>query len=203
MKIYKLKHDSQHFQYFLPKEGERDPFASMDCTSLKEVWSPPAVSIPRPDLARGNFFNFGDGFLIADARAIEAMRVILGASGEFLPLPYDGQLYTVFNATACFDALDHELTTWRPATEGRPPSIERYVFKRIPMHPTFKIPEEDSTSLFYTIGNLDPSAYDLRRLFVQPDGLKGLILEEVWTDGEEDDDEEWNVPGTKNPYHDW
>ncbi len=186
MRVFKLTHDNERYQYFLGSDGCVDPFGTLEGYSVKDDWSPPAVRIPKPELEPGNFFNFGNGYLIADSRATEAVMACIEPSGELLPLPYAGQTYTVFNCTVCPDCLDHKKTTWRDPEGDCPASIDRYVFRcgLIPMQPIFKIPEEDKIALFFTLGQLDPHGYDLREM-IRREGLKGLILTEVWRDESE------------------
>jgi hypothetical protein len=185
MKIFRIENDVDHYRYLLPEEQGCLAFRELDGTPKAEAWSPPNVRICEPQLEIGNFYNFGNGFLIADLRATEALCTLFEMAGELLPLPFNGDLYTVLNVTECINCLDHEKTTWIMSPEGRSEHIDLYMFKsyHLSESPIFKIPEESSSAIFVVEGLMEP-AEEFREI-VKRERLKGLVFHEVWSSGEE------------------
>ncbi len=145
MKVYRIKRD-YHFQYFLPEDEADWDKLQMDCMPKAGGWSPPPVFIYEPKLKPGDFYNFGGDFLITNARATEALRDYLEMAGELLPLPYQGELYTVLNVTECINCLDQAKTEWVVEQESQVKVwIKKYVFHpdRFSESRLFKIPETD------------------------------------------------------------
>ena len=122
MRVFSVKHDPR-YQYLFPLEGQSRAFAELDGSFRADEWAPPRVSIPEPQLLPGDFFNFSDGFLITGPEATKALHDLLAVAGELLPIPYDGQIYTLLNVTECYDCLDHDQTICSPGNRSGPMTI--------------------------------------------------------------------------------
>jgi hypothetical protein len=181
-----IRHDSTKYQYFFPKEGDGAQFEMLDGYSRADTWSPPEVYIPQPELLRGNFLNFGDGFLIADAEASEALSYLFRIAGEVLPLFYEGRNYSVLNVTECADCINHAQCALDERSRSDGTKGDRYVFRPglIPLSPIFKIPERDRGPLFVVEGNMDDES-EFRHI-VKSRCLTGLIIDEVWSNESEE-----------------
>lgn len=184
MKVYRIEFDVNHYQYFLPENAEDWKRLEMDCTPKVGVWEPPVVFILEPLHIRGDFYQFGGGFLIMSTRATEVLEGFLAMAGELLPLPQGGQEFTILNVLECINCLDHEATEWfvNEAT-GEKYRPKKYAFN--PNHFTssmlFKIPETCRAEILVVEGRghcLDEEF----RYVVEQAGLKGLLFKEIWSD---------------------
>lgn len=184
MRVYRINLDVNHYQYFLPENAEDWKRLEMDCTSKMDIWEPPPVFILQPTHIPGNFYQFGTGFLIMDTRAVEALESFLVMAGELLPLPYNGQEFTVLNVLECINCLDREATQWfvNEATG------EKYRPKKYVFHPDrfigsalFKIPETRRAEILVVEGREDCPDEEFRYA-VEQASLSGLLFEELWTD---------------------
>ena len=179
--VYRIKSDVNHYQYFLTEQGEDEPKLMMDCTPKAEAWSPTPVFIYMPKLGKGDFYNFTSSALITSPRATEVLHTHLVKAGELLPLPYNGEVYTVLNVTECINCLDHEKTEWvYGKSTGAKIGIKRYTFhrNRFSESDIFKIPETCKSEILVVEGIKDVK--DSFKYAVESAGLEGLIFEEVW-----------------------
>jgi hypothetical protein len=162
MKVYSVRKDVDRYQYFLPAD-EKDAVAlTTTGQPWSGTWSPPSVVVYQPRLKQGDFFNFSSDTLIANSRATENLRAYFEASGELLPLPYNGVDYTLVNVTNVLDCQDEEKTAWKYAVvdgvrrRGRkgPYHFRSDAFSDSML---FKIPEQAMTSVFLVEGLRDPT----------------------------------------------
>jgi hypothetical protein len=102
-------------------------------------------------------------------------------AGELLPLPYEGEVYTLLNITECINCLDHEQTEWiYGKSTGARIGIKKYVFhqERFSESDLFKIPETCTSEVLVVEGLKD--IRDGFKYAVEASGLQGLIFELVW-----------------------
>jgi hypothetical protein len=153
----------------------------MDGTSRKDEWVPPPVFILYPKRRRGSFFQFGSSVLITPPDVTYILQGHFEMAGELLPLPHEGEVFTVLNVTECINVLDHERTEWaiNPETGSKMRPV-RYAFHphRFTETTLFKIPETARAEIFVVEGLQDPE--DEFRYVVEKEGLEGIIFEEVW-----------------------
>lgn len=177
MRVYRITSD-EDYQYFLTEDEHRSLDLWMDCTPRRATWDPPPVFIYKPLLKRGDFFNFGGDKLILSPRAAELLRWHLEDAGELLPVPFEGETYTLLNVTECINCLDTARTEFRVRNSTRifPPLL--YVFHpdRFPESDIFKIPETHKAEVL--VVERDPEdgfLADLKRF-----GIQGYKLTLLW-----------------------
>ncbi len=122
MKVYRIRPDVNRYQYFLLAREEDLSKLGMECVPRAADWTPPPVYVYEPKHAVGDFYNFGAAALITSPRATEVLRTHLEQAGELLPLPYQGEDFTVLNILACVDCLDCAASVKKPGL------YETYVF---------------------------------------------------------------------------
>ena len=100
-------------------------------------------------------------------------------AGELLPLPYQGQEYTLLNVTECINCLDEEHTEWVYHL-GTKIQIAKYVFHpdRFSESTIFKIPQTRRGEILTVEGLKDPE--DEFKYVVEKEGLKGIEFEMLW-----------------------
>jgi hypothetical protein len=182
MKVYRIDHDTQHYQYFLVENDDEVERLVMDCTPKADTWSSPSVFVFKPMLKAGDFYQFEGDLLITSPRATEVLRTHLEMAGELLPLPYQGEEYTVLNVTECINCLDGDKTEWAVDDEtGERLYPEKYVFHRdrFTESALFKIPETHGAEILVVEGLHDPE--EEFRYMVEQANLKGLIFVQFWS----------------------
>ena len=176
MRVFSVRNDVNRYQYFLSKDEEDALALSTACTPRAASWKPPPVYIYKPKHTRGDFYQFGVATLICSPRATDALHAHLAEAGELLPLPYEGQVFTVLNVLTCADCLDHERSIPRPG------SYKSYVFRPDALatlsSTLFKIPETCRGDLLLVEGLRAPEAEF--RAVVEAAGLRGLVFEQLW-----------------------
>lgn len=180
MKVYRLRNDVNHYQYFLPEE-DYDPLSLlMDCSPRLETWVPPGVFIYEPLHKPGAMYNFGASAPIFSPHATEILRDFLEMAGELLPLPYEGEIYTLLNVTECINCLDQKRSEWHYNSSGeRFGGPKRYVFypTRFSESLIFKIPETHRGEVLLLDREDGEGFLDV----VQAHGLEGFGLDLLWT----------------------
>mgnify|MGYP001773483530 CR=1 FL=1 len=183
MKVYRIRNDVNHYQYFLT-ERDADAFKlRMDCVPVADKWDPPPVFIFKPKHKKGDFFQFNSDILITSPRATEVLRTHLEMAGELLPLPYQGQEFTVLNVTECINCLDYQNTEWMYDEQSGValwPTKYAFLSNRFTESMLFKIPETSRSEILVVEGLHEPN--EEFRAVVQQAGLEGLIFEEIWSD---------------------
>lgn len=185
MIIYKVEHDVENYQSFLPTEREVGEGLALvfDCTRRGENWRPPSVCVHQPLLKRGNFYSFVRGDpLVCDGRAMSEVGELLRLCAETLPLLHNSETFHVINVLTCVDALDHDRVEWFGTRRGKGALIKRLAFNagRVPPTPLFKIPETQRTAV-YAAAHTHDAALEFKQA-VDRSGLTGLTFKEVWSD---------------------
>jgi hypothetical protein len=183
MRVYRIQNDVNHYQYFLTEDEADCEKLVMDCTPRAESWVPPRVFVYMPRHKTGDFYQFGSSALITSPRATEVLRTHLEMAGELLPLPYEGQVFTVLNVTECINCLDQDETQWiYGESTGDKLHVAKYVFhtNRFSESEIFKLPETCKGEVLLAEGLHDPE--EEFRYLVHQNGLEGLTFEEIWCD---------------------
>lgn len=183
MKVYRIQHDVNNFQYFLPEDPNiwQTDMLTMNCSSKIKKWVPPKVYSYKPHLKIGDFWNLGTGMLVTTAKATKILATFLEMSGELLPLPYQEEEFTILNITECINCLDHTNTKWvYGETTGAKIRIEEYAFHpdRFSESTIFKIPETCKTQILVIEGLKNPE--DEFKHIVEETGLLGIDFEQIW-----------------------
>lgn len=179
MKVLKIEHDTDRYQYFMPVD-DKDAlvFGIWDGSPRLATWSPPPVFIYEPKHKKTNFYYPSNGGLVADRKATDALRELFEKAGELLPLHYNGELYYVLNVTTVLDCLDEAQSEWE--SYGL---LKRYAFNPACLSAAssaiFKIPQMVRTALFVVEG-LATAEREFSQV-IRREGLKGLTLTEVWS----------------------
>jgi hypothetical protein len=183
MKVFRIQNNADEFQYFLPEHDGDWPKLRTNATPRLATWSPPPVYVLYPKLQAGALYNLYPDTMILSPGAMTAIGGYASAAGETLPLPYQGQTYTLLNVLECVNVLDHERTVWQtdPQT-GMQLYITKYAFhaNRLVSSPIFKIPETSMAETFVLEGQWEP--HEEFRAVVERAQLKGMRFEEVWSD---------------------
>jgi len=178
VRIYSVRNEANHYQYFLTRDDQDAPDLIMDATPRLDRWKPPSVYIHKPKHRMGDFYQFYVGSLITTARATEILRKQLERAGELLPLPYGGQVFTLLNTLCIVDCLDTQ-----QSVKGFG-YYKKYVFKPDDLVGTrsllFKIPQEPRGDLLLVEG-LRPVDQEFRAI-VREASLERLIFTELWND---------------------
>src|SRR6266542_652906 len=187
MKVYRIAHDSNHYQFLLPKR-EKDAlfFYDFDGTSRAVNWRPPPMTLfTKGKLQRGDFFQFAQGVVISNSRGVDALNVaFFEPAGELLPLTVGKEMYYVLNVTRCIDCLDEETTTREGDDPIVPGSIVQYRFRSqaLPAIGLFKIPETARTEVLLVEGIRDRD--DEFSAIAERHALTGLQFELLWSSQE-------------------
>ncbi len=183
MKVYRLQNDVNHYRYFLTAE-DSDPMSLITyCSPLLETWIPPDVFVYEPLHKPGAMYDFSSGSPIFSPEATEVLRTFLEMAGELLPLPYEGEIFTLLNVTECINCLDQKRSEWRYSPSGeRVGGPSRYMFHRTRFSESliFKIPETHRAEVLVLDREDGEGLVDA----IQEDGLEGIDLELLWTDTE-------------------
>lgn len=183
MKVYRLVTEVNRYQYFLVEKEEFAEKLSMDCTYRSNSWNPPGVYVYNPRSEVGDFYNFSSNLLISNSKATEILRTFFDMAGEILPLPYQGEVFSVLNVTECINCLDDRETEWLydPSSNQRVYPI-KYSFhaNRFTSSRIFKIPETCRGEIL--VVDKGESTGEEFRSTVELYKLRGLIFEELWSD---------------------
>jgi hypothetical protein len=185
MKVFRIRLNSNVFQSFLPVDPGvwKTDLLKMDCQPKLPSWTPPAVYVQNPKLKKGSFSHLCSGAFVADLSVSEALRTVLEAAGELLPLPHQGTLFHLMNVLECVNCLDEHNTKWvLGKTTNAKIRISEYHFypNRFSESTLFKIPETAMGEVLTVSGLKDPE--DEFKSIVEHEGLEGIIFEELWSD---------------------
>ena len=172
-----MRNDVNRYQYFLKERDEDLLVLHMDGTPRTASWSPPPVYIYEPKLKVGDLYNFGGDPPILSPCATEVLRSHLEESGELLPLPYAGAIYTVFNVLTVHDCLDEEHSGERIGGY-KPLAFFPNGLATVPSV-FFKFPQNLTKE--YVVEGLRSPEQEVRHL-VSTAGLRGIEFDEVWSD---------------------
>ena len=187
MKIYRIKTDSNNVQAVQPTDERlsKMDYLKFNCEPRKDNWRELEVYVYNPKTKPKDFYNMGWEMLIFNEKVLDVCQTIFEMAGEILPLQVErGQKLYLLNILQCINALDYDRTVWDyyPRT-GRKGRILKYGFhseKASNEASIFKIPEENSTTIFCyaDVKNPDDEFYHI----YHKHKLTGLIFEEVYND---------------------
>jgi len=180
--VYRIVTDVNHYQYFFAEHEEQEVKLLTDCSPRAVSWQPPLVYVYKPRHKIGDFYSFHACSLITSPRATIALATFLEMAGELLPLPYNGQEYTLLNITECINCLDHERTKWLKDETGANMLPQEYMFhrNRFATSRLFKIPETCGGEIL--VVDRDPGLEEEFKSAVELAGLQGLDFKELWSD---------------------
>jgi|SRR6516225_8659309 hypothetical protein len=177
MKIYGIN-SSKGYELCHPQD-END-FGSIvtliDGRERKLTWSPIRMRIIKED-ERGHLREsdspwLGQWALMFRPKAVNALRSLLDANGELLPLAIANAELQIYNPTHVVDALDEERSKLT-RSDGEILTVYTYIFK----------PEVIRNLPIFKISNLKVSPTFVDQSFVslwKASGLKGLDFTQVW-----------------------
>ena len=173
--VYKIRKNDET-QHFLPEDpADREKLMSA-CVSKSEAWTPVRVYNAMPLLARTDFYQWDEGYLIASAAALSCLGGFFAEAGEVLPVDNDGETYWLVNVLNCVDCLEHEHTEFDQFNLVRRASFLRSC---LPGPGLFKIPETRSTAVYVLVDCTADETQDFKGE-VERAGLMGIRFVEVW-----------------------
>jgi len=184
MKVFRAVPQFNDFQYLLLADSEStgsDQFR-FDCTPISD-WRTLAVFSFKPKLMAGDFWGFEmlRSTWATTAPATEKLREFLVMAGQFLPVAFESNEFSVINVTECINCLDTTNTEWiHEKSSGRPIRIAKYAFHpdRMSESSIFKIPETAKSEILCYEGLKDSA--DEFKGFVEANHMTGIRFEEVW-----------------------
>ncbi len=181
-KVYRIVTDVNHYQYFFAEHEEEEVKLLTDCIPRATTWEPPSVYVYNPRHKAGDFYSFHGCSLITNPRATAVLASFLEMAGELLPLPYNGQEYSLLNITECINCRDRERTTWLKDETGANVLPVQYVFhrNRFAESRLFKIPETYGGEIL--VVDLDQDPDEEFKSAVELAELEGLCFHELWSD---------------------
>jgi hypothetical protein len=196
MRVFTVRHDSNHFAYFLTKlVRDSHCFYDFRAIPLSDTWVAPKVELYKKSRHKlGNFFQPSYGCLICDPTAVAALGdEYLHPAGELLPLKYGRVTYSVFNCTHVIDCLDYDRTRFeRGRITGVASAADRenlfdmslrlgrivefaFLPDLLPRSGFFKIPHVSGTRLFFADGRTRGEC--LLMDVLKEHKLRGLVCE--------------------------
>ncbi len=183
MRIYKIKEDTNNYQWVMPKNKD-DIFEnlSFECHSKESKWQPLEMFVFNPQKKQGNFYTLGGiGALVFDEQALDAMLTIFEMAGEILPINVEGASLYILNVLDCVNCLDKDKSIWDYYEDGSRGRILSYSFykDRMTEGSIFKIPETCKTEvlIYSDIKNKEEEFIPL----YEKHKLTGLIFEEIYS----------------------
>ena|SRR5215218_5233707 len=183
MKVFKVDFDVDRFQSLATQEDGywvelEQPF---ECKPMLDKWKPPKMYLDNPAAPAPDLWYVGiEATVAATAKAFEHVQTQFEMAGECLPLPAEGQQFTLLNVTECVNCLDHERSKFLAGRSGRKLMPLKFAFhkNRFEESSIFKIPEMRSIILCLERDG-DPEL-ELKAAVEEHD-LKGLTFEQLWT----------------------
>lgn len=180
MRVFRLRHDSNSYQFLLPqRERDGEFFYTFDGNSRISDWQPPPMKCNKKrGLKKGSFYQFSDGVIIIDQSTFDVLgHESFDEVGEILPLDCDGSTFYLVNVTRVVDCLDVLGSEW----EGGEPDegeLVRYSFDlgKLKTDGLFKIPQTSLTEIFLAEGGQSAITF---RSSVEQFNLKGILFEEI------------------------
>ncbi len=155
--VFELKELSNEYEVLVLKDSTKwqDLKDMFDGTPLKQRWKPIEVEVlrddKRKDRLKGDCPSLSPGVAVFSERAVAALKDMLEASGELLPLLCDDGQYYLFNVTSVIDALDESSSDLlRFSESGRVMRVKKYVFHSsvVSKASVFKIPQLVRSHIF-------------------------------------------------------
>ena len=178
VKVYRIVNDVDKYQGLSIVRGAPGNLTTnmFDGSSLRDEWSPPQVYSLYPKKNKPDFWKLwaGGATLVSGPDVTEKVYSAYARAGELLPLPFDGELFTVLNVTECIDCLDRENSRWMDELKiGRP---VKYAFYGERMSSSlFKIPETCRAEIFAL--EIDGDPLEEFKAIVEAENLSGLRFE--------------------------
>jgi hypothetical protein len=179
--IYRIVHNADEYQYFLPENPDDYAQFNAACKPLKEIWTAPAVIIYEPFHIKGDFFQPNQACLVLSPRALDIVGDFLATMGEVLPLSYQGETYGFVNILNCYDCLDTEKSTWLPGFEEI--LVKDYSFRqdRLPELVLFKIPQTHVSEILLHAHTTEKHGF---KQIVEANKLTGIDFQIIWESAE-------------------
>jgi hypothetical protein len=180
MRIFRLVHDSNSFQFLLPqRERDGEFLYTFDGNSRINGWQPPLMKCyKKRGLKKGSFYQFSGGVIIVDQLTLDILgREDFDKVGEILPLECEGSLFHLVNITRVVDCLDMLGSEW----EGGEPDegeLVHYSFdvEKLTADGLFKIPQTSLTEILLAESVQSATTFRSR---VEQFNLKGILFEEI------------------------
>ena len=148
---------------------------TFDGRSQINNWKPVRAVMVHPGDARPlpNVTDFGSFIPIFDAKALDALMVLMKDAVELLPIEYEGATWFGINVTKVLDAIDHEKAEPVRLSTGKIIRFEKYAFKPevIQGHNIFKITDKKLFCEFVS---------DEFKNLAEEAGLVGFNFQLVW-----------------------
>src|SRR5437016_5316183 len=114
MEIFRIRLDSNVFQFFLPVDTTiwQTDVLKMNCKPKLLAWNPPRIYVHNPTHEPSNFLHLCSGGLVTDTTATEKLRDVLEMAGGLLPLVHEDIPYYLLNVLECVNCLDQEKSVW-------------------------------------------------------------------------------------------
>ncbi|HRI72002.1 MAG TPA: hypothetical protein PK156_47545 [Polyangium sp.] len=131
MRIYK-KYGTDGYEVLKAIDGRWEEFVDFDGTPRASTWKPIRVRRVRPSLRQGfrpsDSPSSGCHLLTLRRSAVDALRDMLDAHGELLPLEDEGGVELFAHNTWVLDAIDHERSRGSRDENGRISVANNLVF---------------------------------------------------------------------------
>ena len=178
MNVYELKAIPDQFEVlvFASNAESKMSLALLDAKSLSADWKAPEVKALRDENHRERpaaDYPLLVGMTVFSRRAVDALRDLLEANGEILPLRGNEGDYFAYNVTHVINALNEGSSDLKRFKDGGVMRIDRYEFLPQLVHTAtiFKIPEQRGR--IYVTDKFVQRVKDLE--------LTGFEFEHVWS----------------------
>jgi len=184
MNVFELKADANHYEVLaLADEKDWNKVLERLGEPMCPMWSPLKVEILRDDEHKdrlpSDFPSLGGVLPVFSRRAVEALKDVLTANGEILPLDCPEGDYLAYNTRKIVDALDEGRSALKRFKDGGVMHVVHYEFhpSRLDEVSIFKIPQTVRSRTYVT-------DEFVRR--VREAGLAGFNFVPVWALASED-----------------
>lgn len=184
MNVFELKADANNYEVLVLADDQVwDMILDRLGGPMSPTWNTPEVKILRDEehenRPRGDFASLGGVLPVFSRRAVEALRDVLDASGEILPLACTEGEYFAYNALKVVDALDEGRSALKRFKDGGVMRVVHHEFLPEKLHGVsiFKIPQTVRSRPYVTddfVGR------------VREAGLVGFNFVPVWALASED-----------------
>jgi len=178
MTVYELRADAEGYRWLtMLQDVDFDALAELEGVKVGPAWQRYAVEPIDDDLNAGkslsDFPTLGSTPTFSQ-HAVDALRDMLHANGELLPLTSDAGQFYAYNVTHVVDALDEHRSEVKRFRDGGIMRVVRYEFR----------PEIVADLAIFKVSQLTRGpvfATDVFAKRVREAHLKGFVFEEVWT----------------------
>jgi hypothetical protein len=184
MTVFELKADANNYEVLALADSQGWGMILDHLGGLMgHAWEPPEVEILRDEehtnRPRSDFPSLGGVLPVFSRRAVDALRDVLTANGEILPLVCAEGEYFAYNTLKVVDALDEERSAVKRFKDGGVMRVVHHEFLPEKLHgvSVFKIPQTIRSRTYVT-------DEFVRR--VREAGLVGFNFIPVWALASED-----------------